>query len=50
MYFVAPKILGHKSLSFSGITPVERLKDKITLKINKIMKFEKDLYINMRRS
>tara|TARA_Y100000768_G_scaffold382934_1_gene364154 strand:+ start:240 stop:1343 length:1104 start_codon:yes stop_codon:yes gene_type:complete len=50
MYFVAPKILGHKSLSFSGITPVERLKDKITLKINNIMKFEKDLYINMRRN
>ena len=50
MYFVAPKILGDKSLSFSGINPIERLKDKITLKINKIVRIEKDLYIDMRRN
>ncbi len=50
MYFVAPKILGDKSLSFSGITPVGKLKDKITLRINKIMKVEKDLYIDMRKN
>ncbi len=50
MYFVAPKILGDKSLSFSGITPIEKLKDKIILKINKIQTIEKDLYINMRRA
>ncbi len=49
MYFVAPKILGDKSLSFSGINPIEKLKDKITLKINRIKKIEKDLYIDMRR-
>jgi len=50
MYFVAPKILGDKSLNFSGIAPVEKLKDKISLKINKIIKIEKDLYIDMRRN
>ena len=50
MYFVAPKILGDKSLCFSGINPVTRLRDKISLKINKIIKIEKDLYIDMRRN
>ena len=49
MYFVAPKILGDKSLNFSGITPISSLKDKITLRINKIKKIEKDLFIDMRK-
>ena len=49
MYFVAPKILGNKSLNFSGIEPIEKLKDKISLRINKVKKIDNDLYIDMRR-
>tara|TARA_B100000902_G_scaffold384018_1_gene423637 strand:- start:1693 stop:2796 length:1104 start_codon:yes stop_codon:yes gene_type:complete len=49
LYFVAPKILGNKSLNFSGITPINSLKDKISLRINKIKKIENDLFIDMRR-
>ena len=50
MYFVAPKILGDRSLNFSGIAPIEKLKDKITLKIKDFKAIENDLYINMRRT
>ena len=49
LYFVAPKIIGHTGYSFSGINPVAFLKDKISLKINKIQSIDRDLYINMRR-
>tara|TARA_Y100000591_G_scaffold273947_1_gene250107 strand:+ start:482 stop:1588 length:1107 start_codon:yes stop_codon:yes gene_type:complete len=49
LYFIAPKIIGHSGYSFSGINPVVFLKDKISLKINKIQSIDRDLYINMRR-
>lgn len=49
LYFVAPKIIGHSGKNFSGIDPVVSLKDKISLKINKIEPIDRDLYINMRK-
>ncbi len=50
LYFVAPKILGHKALCFSGIAPIVKLKNKISLKINSIKTYDNDLYVNMRRN
>ena len=49
LYFVAPKILGNKSISFSGINPIKKLKDKKTYRIKNIKSYENDLYIDMRR-
>ena len=49
IYFVAPKILGNKGLTFSGIKPINKLKDKKTFMIKNIKSFNNDLYINMRR-
>ena len=49
LYFVAPKIIGHTGYTFSGINPVTLLKDKISLKINKIQSIDQDIYINMRK-
>ena len=47
--FIAPKILGHRSLRFSGMEPVKNLKHKKKYKINTIRQYDTDLYINMRR-
>ncbi len=49
MYFIAPKIIGHTGYNFSGINPVQKLSDKISLKIREIETIDKDLYINMRK-
>jgi len=49
MLFVAPKIIGDKGYTFSGIEPVEKLKDKISLRISEIMPIKEDLYINLRK-
>ena len=49
MLFVAPKIIGDKGYTFSGIDPVQRLKDKISLRISEIMPIKNDLYINLRK-
>ena len=49
IYFVAPKILGNKGFTFSGIKPIDKLKEKKAFKIKNIKSFNNDLYINMRR-
>ena len=49
LYFVAPKILGNQSISFSGIVPINKLKNKKTYKIKNIKSYENDLYLDMRR-
>ena len=49
MLFVAPKIIGNKGYTFSGIEPVQKLKDKISLRISEIMPIKNDLYINLRK-
>ena len=49
MLFVAPKIIGDKGYTFSGIEPVQRLKEKISLRISEIMPIKNDLYINLRK-
>jgi diaminohydroxyphosphoribosylaminopyrimidine deaminase/5-amino-6-(5-phosphoribosylamino)uracil reductase len=48
-YFVAPKILGNKGLTFSGINPIAKLKEKKNYRIRNIKSYQNDLYINMRR-
>ena len=49
MFFVAPKIIGDKGYTFSGIEPVQKLKDKISLRISEILPIKNDLYINLRK-
>ena len=49
LYFVAPKILGNQSISFSGMAPINKLKNKKTYKIKNIKSYENDLYLDMRR-
>ena len=49
MLFVAPKIIGDKGYTFSGIEPVQKLKEKISLRISEIMPIKNDLYINLRK-
>ena len=49
IYLVAPKILGSKGLTFSGINPIDKLKDKKSYKIKNIKSYKNDLCINMRR-
>ena len=50
LYFVAPKILGNQSISFSGIAPINKLKNKKTYKIKNIKSYKNDLYLDMRRN
>jgi diaminohydroxyphosphoribosylaminopyrimidine deaminase/5-amino-6-(5-phosphoribosylamino)uracil reductase len=50
LYFVAPKILGNQSISFSGIAPINNLKNKKTYKIKNIKSYKNDLYLDMRRN
>jgi diaminohydroxyphosphoribosylaminopyrimidine deaminase/5-amino-6-(5-phosphoribosylamino)uracil reductase len=50
LYFVAPKILGDQSISFSGIVPINKLKNKKTYKIKNIKSYKNDLYLDMRRN
>ena len=49
IYLVAPKILGSNGLTFSGINPIDKLKDKKNYKIKNIKSYKNDLCINMRR-
>jgi len=49
LYFIAPKILGNKSISFSGVAPINKLKNKKTYKIKNIKSYKNDLYLDMRR-
>lgn len=50
MLFVAPKLLGHNSIRFSGITPIKKLSQKKKYLIDHIKEYNSDVYINMRRS
>lgn len=50
LYFVAPKILGNKAISFSGIEPIKKLKDKKSYNIKTIKTCDSDLFLDMRKN
>ena len=50
LYFVAPKILGNKAISFSGIEPIKKLKDKKSYNIKTTKTYDSDLFLDMRKN
>ena len=49
LLYVAPKILGSTSISFSGVKHIKKLSDKISFSISDIIVINKELKIKLEK-